>query len=226
MNRGVQILIAITGISLTSVAVVEHVYRRSIERRYHEAVEARQKLELQFGEVLATHQQLKADLQREQQRSQELTGALASARGQLEQAVGHLTEEAQNTRKLQLRLTAMQQQMDQLQGELVVALQERPSGPAGGKEPGPVQLERVVVSDAQSSDLHGRVLSIHQDWNFIVIDLGWDAVRIGDVVSIFHDNELQAKARIERVQEGICAATILPEWKADGIRINDVVRVL
>jgi hypothetical protein len=60
----------------------------------------------------------------------------------------------------------------------------------------------------------------------VVISLGWDAVRIGDVVSIFRGNQLQAKAKIERVQEGVCAATVLPDWKTDALELNDVARVL
>ena len=59
-----------------------------------------------------------------------------------------------------------------------------------------------------------------------MISLGWDAVRIGDVVSIFRNDQLQAKAKIERVQEGVCAATVLPDWKTEAIQLNDLVRIL
>ena len=105
-----------------------------------------------------------------------------------------------------------------------MTLQERPREPAADSNP--VQLERVVVSHADASELKGRIVSVHQDWNFVVIDLGWDAVKIGDTVSIFHNEQLLAKARIERVQEAVCAATILPEWNAASVQVNDVARVL
>lgn len=229
MNRRQQILIGVIGgvigVALVGVAARERIYRRLFERRYHEAVEEHRKLERHVNEVLATHERLKNDLTQEQQRSRELSDALAATRGRLEEITGRLTEENQNVRKLHMRLAAMQQQMDQLQGELAVTLQERQQA-AATKGTAPIQLERVVVSDEASTKLHGRVMSIHTDWGFVVISLGWDAVRIGDTVSIFRDQQLLAKARVERVQENICAATVLPEWNADAVRVNDLARVL
>ena len=59
-----------------------------------------------------------------------------------------------------------------------------------------------------------------------MIDLGWDAVRIGDTVSIVRNGQLLAKARIDRVQEGVSAATLLSDWETAEIHVNDLVRVL
>ena len=225
MSRERQVLLAVLGVVLIGAAAGEHIYRRTVERRYHEAVQGRQQLELRFGEILATHEQLNSDLTSERRRSKELSEALASVRGQLEEAVGRLSQESRTVRELQMRLAAMQQHMDQLQGELALTLQEGQGG-AKSEKPGPVQLERVLVSDAGAPGLQGRVVSVHRDWRFVVINLGWDAVKIGDTVSIFRNDELLAKARVERVQEGICAATLLPEWETAEVRINDLVRVL
>lgn len=175
--------------------------------------------------MLATHDQLKGDLAREQGRSQELSDTLAAARGKLDEMTARLSDENGNVRKLQARLAAMQGQMDRLQGELALTLQERQQ--AGGTEgPGPVQLERILVSGDASSGLHGRVLSVYQEWDFVVINLGWDVVRVGDTVSIVRGGQLLAKARVERVQEDLCAATVLPEWDAAAVNVNDAVQLL
>ena len=211
-----------TGLVLAGAIGAEEAARRGAEHRYLGAVEARRKLELQFGEVLATHGQLKERLGREQQRSQALSDELLAMRGKLEEAVGRLSDETKTVRQLQLRLAGMQQQLDQLQGELAVSA----GSPASGAASAPVQLERIVVSHAESPGTKGRVLSVHKNWNFIVIDLGWDAVHIGDTVSIFRNDQLLAKARVDRVQEGASAATLLPEWEQSDIRINDLVRIL
>ena len=209
---------------MVGIAIREHTIRRIVERRYHEAVEARHQLERRVNTVLSTHDQLTSSLTNEQRRSQELSEALASTRAQLEQAVGRLAEETKSAQELQLRVAAMHTQMDQLQGELALTLQERQRQALVG--PPPVQLDRIVVSDPAAKGLRGRVLSVHRDWNFVVIDLGWDDVKIGDTVSIFRNDQLLAKARVERVQEKVCAATILPEWAAGSIQVNDLARVL
>ena len=223
-RTGRRALVGVVVAVLAAIAGSEHHARRLIQAQFRQAAEARQQLERRFGEVMASHERLNSDLDTERQRSQELEQALASAKSQFEQASGRLAEEGRTSRTLQLRLAEMQQQMDQLQGELAVTLKQREG--ASGVKPGAVQIERVVVSDAGGSNPAGRVISIHRDWNFVVINLGWDAVRIGDVVSIFRDDAFQAKARIERVQEGVCAATVLPDGKTDAVQLNDRVRVL
>ena len=212
-------------IALAAIAIGEHAARSGVERRLQESVAQHRQLELQFGEALTTHEQLKRDLAHEHTRAQDLSGALLSTRRQLEETVGRLAQELRGAGEMRTRLATTQEQMEQLQGELSVALQERQRA-AGSSAEGAVQLERVVVSQGDAAGPEGRVMSIHRDWNFVVVDLGWDAVKIGETVSIYRDEQLLAKARVDRVQEGICAATILPAWKSAEVQVNDVVRTL
>ena len=225
MSRQRRLLLGGIGVLIVGFAASEHLARGVIERRYHQAVAGRQQLERQFASLLSTHRELADHLKTEQQRSKELSEALASTRQELEVTVGQLSEETTSSRDLRMRLASMQQQMDRLQGELALALEDQREEAASGAS-GPVQLERIVISDAGSATVQGRVLSIHRDWNFVVVDLGWNAVKIGDILSIYRNEQLLAKARVERVQEGVCAATILPEWQTSEIHINDQARIL
>ncbi len=226
VNRGRRILVSGLGVMLVAAAIEEHLSRGLMARRLHETLEGRRQLELQFGEVLATHQQITSQLKNEQQRSQQLSTALADAQKKLEETTARLAAETRTVHELEQRLASTQHEASQLQGELAVALQQTGQKNAQAESSSAVQLERVVVSDVSTPALQGRVVSVHRDWNFVVIDLGWDAVRIGDMVSIFHNDQLLAKARIERVQEGVAAATLLPEWQKTEIHVNDLVRVL
>ena len=220
VSKAGQVGMLVGAVALGAAVVAEDLGRRGAERRHQAAMEARQRLELQYGEVLATHQQVQAELATERQRSSELTGALGTLRARLEEAVGRLADEMRQVQSLQGRLASMQEQMDQLQGELAMSLQQA----AGGS--GPAELERVLVRDAEAAAQAGRVISVHDAWDFIVIDLGWDAVKIGDTVSIFRDDQLLAKARVERVQEAVSAASLLPEWRSVEVRVDDLVRLL
>jgi hypothetical protein len=85
-----------------------------------------------------------------------------------------------------------------------------------------------VVSRASDPEtaFAGRVISFNPQWRFVVMDLGWDAVNIGDVVSIYRREQLLGKARVERVQEAVSAASLLPDSFEAEIEINDVVRLL
>jgi hypothetical protein len=202
------------------------VSRREAQRLFREAVDAKRQLERRVDQALSSHEQLVRDLSSERQRSQVLSGELGSVRGQLEEAVGRLTSEGRTTQELRSRLSALEQQLDQLQGELAMTLQERERLAKESGADQPVQLERILVGTAASSGLQGRVVSIHESWDFVVTSLGWDEVKVGDTVSIFRDDRLQARARVDRVQEGASAATVLPEWESSEIRVNDIVRPL
>ena len=224
MTRGSRIITGLISTVVLGGLGAEYWYGRTMTHRYQAAMEGRRRLELQYGEMLATHEQLKRELDHERQHARELSEAMASMHTQMDETVTRLSEETHKVQGLQGRLAAVQQQLEQLQGELAMVLQQGATESA--KSSNAVQLERIVVSDAGSSTLSGRIVSINQDWPFVIIDLGWDVVRIGDTVSIFRGDQLLAKARIDRVQESICAATILPEWNAAEIRINDLVRIL
>jgi hypothetical protein len=138
-----------------------------------------------------------------------------------------LTQEERIIQELQEKLLAMQRQFDLLQGELAMTLQERTTS-SPTLEGGMVHLEKVVVTRPASSapGLQGRIISVNPEWRFVVIDLGWDVVKIGDVISIYRNEQLLGKARVERVQEQVSAATLLPEWTEAEVQINDVVRAL
>lgn len=211
---------------LTGAVIWEYRAHQISEQRYQQAVEGRRQLEGKVREMLASHDQLKTDLANERERSKQLEAGLAQAKAKLEETQTRLAEETKSLQELQSRFSAMQTHMDQLQGELAMSLQQRQAFSAGQEQGKEVQLERIVVTRDDASALQGRVISIHPDWNFVVLDLGWDQVKIGETVSIFRDKQLLAKARIERIQEKVCAATILPEWAISEVHVNDAARIL
>jgi len=220
-----RVLLAVLGVAVAVTAIIEDLNRRMIQHRYRQAVEGREHLERQFSGILSTHQQLTNDLAAERQRTQALSEAIAAKSAELEHAVGRRTEEAKMIRELQQRIRIQEQQMAQLQAELADALQMAQAA-SSATPSAAVELERIMVSSDAASTLQGRVISVHPEWNFVVIDLGWDAVKIGDTVTIIRNEALMAKAKVERVQEGVSAAAIMPEWDAEKIRVNDRVRLL
>ena len=220
------------GISLLAIvaavaAGTEDYFRRQNFSKYHQAMDGRQQLEMKVAHVLDVHDTLWKNFLREQERSKELTVALSKTKEQLEQVVGRLNEESQAAHTLKTRLSRVHDEMDRLQIELSQSIQSRQTSPDGlAGAVSPVQLERVVVSSAESPNLQGHIISVHPEWDFVVADLGWSAVKVGDVISITREGKLLAKARVDRVQETACAATILPDWKTAEIRAHDLARLL
>ena len=216
-----------SGVALVAVTLGQWAGHRQLQRRYHESLQARQQLELEAGQLRAERDRLTATVTEEQQRSAQLSSAVSAKDAEVQDGLQRLLQEEHIIQELQGRLLAMQLQFDRLQGELAAVLEEHPAGAPAS--PGRmIELEKVVVthSAAPAPGLQGRVLSVNPEWRFVVIDLGWDVVNIGDVVSIYRNDQLLGKARVERVQEQVCAAALLPEWVESHVQANDVVRIL
>ena len=227
-NQRQLILVAAAGIVLVGFSVSEHLYRRLFERRYEIVLESQRQLESHLRQVLAANHQLLAHLVGELQRSDKLEGQVALKNHELDQTMARLSEEHIAVQSLNTRLTAMEKQMDRLQGELAMTLDGKAPNTqtAMGRNKTAVELEKIVVSRQDSSEIQGRVLSVHPDWRFVVVNLGWNQVRIGDTVSIFRNEKLLAKAKVERVQEDLAAASLLPEWQPNEVQVNDLVKPL
>ena len=208
----------------------EWMARRHMERRYRAAIEAQQQLELQLGELQAERGRLSEALTTEQQHSAQLNAAIMEKDAVVKETLARLNQEERTVKDLHEKLAGVQRQFDLMQGELAATLQQQSAVPGPSASGGMVQLERVIVAQDShadaASDVQGRILSVHPEWRFVVISLGWDLVKIGDVVSIYRNDQLLGKARVERVQEQVSAATLLPEWSDAHVQANDVVRTL
>lgn len=222
-SRTKRTLQMLFGIGLAAVLTGEVAVRLHLERQYQQAIKNRQRLELQVAELRAEREQLVTAFKEEQQRVEGLAQELSVKDQELQRTLARLNEEQRTIEGLEQKLGAMQRHMDVMQGELALALQQRTNSSATASQA--VQLEKVVVNNTPSSSMaQGRVLSVHPEWKFVVVDLGWDVVQIGDVLSIYRHDQLLGKARVERVQEQAAAATVLPDWEQSEITINDTVR--
>ena len=221
-----RIGLIVGGVALAGFAGAEHALRRIVEWNFWAAQERHARVERQLTERLAKRTESEALLQQQRQHNQEITDALTQKTTQLNDTVGRLGQQTRAVRELEGRLAAMERQVGQLQGELSLALQRVSSAPSGGHAAASIQLERVIIGGDTPAGPQGRVVSIDTDWDFVVFDLGWDTVKVGDTISIVRNDQVLAKARVERVQQDVAAAALLPDWEHAKIQINDVVQVL
>lgn len=198
-----------------------------LERQYHAALETSRHVERYARHLHAERTGIAEALSVERQRAAQAEALVAEKTQALEQAMARLLHEERAVQHLQEKLATMQQELDLVQGELAVALQMTAPEAAPDRV---VQLDKVIVSHGTTAEtgigVQGRVLSVHPEWGFVVVSLGWDFVQIGDRVAIYRDEHLLGEARIERVQEQASAATLLPDWQSVDVHEDDVVRVL
>jgi hypothetical protein len=221
-----RLLVLTLGAAALAFGLGQWAQQRTIARQYREVVMNQRTLELENGQLRGERDRLSQELAGEHARVDDMTASLAGRASELQLAMDRVSQEERIIQELQGRLLAMQVQFDRLQGELAVALDSHAAPAKAGRQ---VELEKVVVTHAASAiapGLQGRIVSINPEWRFVVIDLGWDVINIGDIVSIFRDDSFLGKARVERVQEQVSAASLLPEWVETEVQVNDVVRIL
>jgi len=217
---------AIVGFVALALLAVGFAFARQIEHRKRLATEHK------LSQTIQAKQLVEAKLSAEQGRSQKLSEALEVKTKEVNQVVSRLEAEARAVETLQGRLAQMEGQISQLQAELVLSsrareeLAQRMPAQAGG---GPTELEKIQVMVGPLGGLNeasGKIIQINPDWQFVVVDLGWHTVNIGDVLGIYRRDQLIAKVKVERVQEQVAAASILPEYRTAEIAVNDRVTVL
>lgn len=89
-----------------------------------------------------------------------------------------------------------------------------------------VELEKIVVTaDPAVSIVTGNILVVNKEFGFVVVDLGRkDDLKLGDVLSVYRGTELIGKVQVERLEQEISIASLLPDWRKAEFKENDVVK--
>jgi hypothetical protein len=88
-----------------------------------------------------------------------------------------------------------------------------------------IELEKIIIKALP--ELTGRVLASNKEHGFIVVNMGKsDNLKIGDILSVYRDNEFIGRAQVERVSEKISAAAVLPDWQDAEFKENDEVKII
>ena len=209
----------IAGCIVGAVLVVSFALAGQIEHRKRLATEHK------LSQTIQAKQLIEAKLAASEQRSQKLADALDLKTQEVDQVVRRLEEEANAVELLKGRLAQTESQINQLQAELVLSVRAREELAKAQAGSAPIELEKikVTVRPLGLSGDSGKIIQVNLDWQFVVVDLGWNALSIGDVLGIYQGDELIAKAKVERVQEQVAEASILPEYQTAAIAMNSRV---
>jgi len=125
--------------------------------------------------------------------------------------------------KLQKEITVRRE----AEARLIMAMKERRILETKLREfterPKTVALEKIVVKTAPG--LAGKVVMANKEHGFIVVNLGRaDNLGLGDILSVYRNGEFIGRAQIEKIEEKVSAAAILPEWQGAEFKENDEVR--
>jgi len=164
---------------------------------------------------------------------------LSSAKIALEKSIARIRGDKEKVeQKLVETESIIQNRIDEVL-DLKISLDQRlkPLSPsAAATQSKEVELPPIIVSAASSGNeaaspqgtglktgFNGKVVSINEDNNFIIVDLGENAgVRIGDRLSVYRGEQYIAGVEIIQVRKDISAADI--KQKSTRIKAGDSVR--
>ncbi|MCK5012660.1 MAG: hypothetical protein KAS66_02485 [Candidatus Omnitrophica bacterium] len=71
----------------------------------------------------------------------------------------------------------------------------------------------------------GLILSVDIETEFVIVSLGeMDGIEIGDVLSVYHDEDYVGDLRITRLQPEMSAADLIPPFSIKSVKKNDQVK--
>ena len=220
----------LTALAIVAVWSLDQTAYRTLKVQYDAATAAHQQLAQQVERLRGDYRRLLESLSTQQTKTQDLTRALSAKEDTLHHAQARMAQADLVIQELQDRLSLVQHHFDLLQEEFMLSMRRADArdGERSGGTASSVELEKVVVMPPSSSATgwEGRVVAVHPEWQFVVLNLGWETVNLGDLVAIYHGGQMVAKARIERVQKEVSVATLLPEWAVEQITVDDAVRAL
>ncbi|NQT95538.1 MAG: hypothetical protein HQ572_03720 [Candidatus Omnitrophica bacterium] len=98
-------------------------------------------------------------------------------------------------------------------------LKKRISRPKG------VELKRIVVKVAPG--LEGKIIEVSREYNFSIINMGLkDGTKSGDMLGIYRNDSLIAKAVVENVYEDMSSIIVFDEYSGVRILVGDIVRII
>jgi len=159
---------------------------------------------------------------------------LIVAKGSLEKSIVRLSEQKNKIeKKLGQSESLIQSKIDEIweiKKSLDDAIKEtRDTGIADNE----VELPPIVVSSGGSvvdfdsgqsyPGYDGKVISMNEDNNFIIVNLGkGSGLQLGEVLSVYRDSKYIARLEVIQVRKDISAADIKEQWSK--IKVGDVVR--
>jgi len=169
-----------------------------------------------------------------QKNLRETAVAKAKVEGELtiEKGRGNVLKAELDQKKREIRITLNQLEGErgarrQVETQLVRTLEEKRALEETiktlARAPKIIELEKIIVESVV--DLVGEVSEVNEEYGFIVANLGRkNNLKIGDILSVYRNDEIVGKAQVEKVEDEFCAAAILFDWQDGDFRENDLVK--
>ena len=208
------VVLLIASISFYVIKEKERKLRIYTQQQLTQTVEEKKKVENKLTETVKAKEQVEGELASEKEKSLTLKKELDDKEQQIKITLDRLEREITARKKAEAQLMITLKEKENLETK-VRNLKEAPT----------VELEKIVIKPGSVTT--GKITMVNKEYAFIVVNLGSQHnIKVGDILSVYRNDEFIGKVQIERAEEKMSAASILPDWQNVEFKENDVVKTI
>lgn len=172
---------------------------------------------------------LKESMEAAGQAKDELAAKLSASEEKIAGLERQLQEQVDRSAQLEKRSQELEQLSQSLEAKINAYASNNSVAsivsPATSSAPPEVQLDKIVVSStATNAAGEGRVLTVDQDTEFLIFNLGQkDGIAEGTVMSVYRGDQYLGDVKVSRVQPEMSAADFLPPLTSQVVQKDDRV---
>lgn len=204
--------------------------KQRIEKELDGVQKAKDALDLKLNELTKNTDMLSGELEKEKKKAVLAISEVEDKKKQLLRLTENLEDEKKEKQTLAKRLSGLQTEHEEakIQLDRVQAEKTRLEKKVSELEKKSVELDKIVVKPQESIVtkplLHGKVLVVNRDYNFVVTDLGNDdGISKGMLFEIQSDGQSLGRVEIDKIYETMSSATMLPGTRTLEVKKGDSV---
>jgi vacuolar-type H+-ATPase subunit I/STV1 len=208
------VILLVVSISFYFLKEKEKKLRIATQNQLTQTIEEKKKVENKLIDTVKAKEAVETELTIEKEKSLTLKRELEDKEQQIKTTLDRLEREIVARKKAEAQLMITLKEKENLEVK-VKDLKEAPT----------IELEKIVIKPG--SVVTGKIIMVNKDYAFVVVNLGsTHNIKVGDILSVYRNDEFIGKVQIERAEEKMSAAAVLLDWQNVEFKENDVVKTI
>ncbi len=208
------VILLIASITFYVIKEKERSLRIYTQKQLTQTTEEKRIVEGKLVETVKAKDAVETELTSEKEKSLTLKKELEDKEQQIKVTLDRLEREITARKKAEAQLMITLKEKENLEVK-VKNLKEAPT----------VELEKIVIKPGSVTT--GKITMVNKEYAFVVVNLGSQHnIKVGDVLSVYRNDEFIGKVQIERAEEKMSAAAVLPDWQNVEFKENDIVKTI
>jgi hypothetical protein len=208
------VILLIASISFYFLKEKEKKLRIATQNQLTQTIEEKKKVENKLIDTVKAKEAAETELTVEKEKSSTLKKELEDKEQQVKITLDRLEREITARKKAEAQLMITLKEKENLEARV-----------RNLKEPPTIELEKIVIKPG--SVVTGKIIMVNKDYAFVVVNLGGTHnIKVGDILSVYRNDEFIGKVQIERAEEKMSAAAVLSDWQNVEFKENDVVKTI